>query len=196
MKVNFTPEERAAAHRALRDLEADGLVAPTLADVVAPFDWLELTEAGRRAVERHAPDELDQWLQEIDPTLVDMRDGAMAAVHSAQPDAIRQAAHSGRELIRQVLDRLAPDDQVERTSWFRGEKVTRRDRVKLTLERRAGRISASTLQVVEAQCDVVEANYRRLSAMAHDETAGQAARDHVVELLRASEAALKDLLRR
>jgi DNA-binding PadR family transcriptional regulator len=194
MGVTFSPEERATAYQALRQLEGDGLVTPSHADVAAPFDWLELTEAGRNAVERHALDELDQWLQEVHPGLVELRDGAAAAIHSTQPDALRQAAHSGRELIRQVLDRLAPDDEVKGASWFQGEKVTRRDRVKLILERRAGHISESTLKVIEAQCDVVEASYHRLSAVAHDES-GQVIRDHVVELLRASEAALKDLLR-
>jgi DNA-binding PadR family transcriptional regulator len=195
MGVTFTPEERTAAYQALKQLESDGLVTPTHADLAAPFDWLELTEAGRRAVQRHALDELDQWLREVDPCLVEVRDGAAAAIYSGQPDTVRQAAHSGRELIRQILDRLAPDDQVKRARWFQGEKVTRRDRVKLILEGRAGRISESTLEVIEAQCDVVEASYRRLSAVAHDET-GQVIRDHVVELLHASEAALKDLLRR
>jgi hypothetical protein len=58
--VTFTPEERTAAYQALRQLEGDGLVTPTHADLAAPFDWLELTAAGRRAAERHALDELDQ----------------------------------------------------------------------------------------------------------------------------------------
>jgi DNA-binding PadR family transcriptional regulator len=114
--VTLTNEERGAAYRALRELEDAGLVAPTVADLVSPFDWLELTDAGRRAVERHALDELDRWLQDVYPPLVDIRDGAWSAVYSSQPDALRQAAHSGRELIRQVLDRLAPDDEVHRAS--------------------------------------------------------------------------------
>jgi len=194
MKVTFTPEERSAAHRALRELEEAGLVAATHADLVAPFDWLVITDAGRQALQRSALDGLDEALLAVDPRLIQLRDGAWAALHSTQADSLRQAAHSGRELLRQVLDRLAPDEEVRRASWFQGEKVTRRDRVKLVMQSRSGRISESTLAVIEAQAEVVEANYQRLAAIAHDET-GQPARDHVTELLRASEAALKDLLR-
>ncbi len=65
--------------------------------------------------------------------------------------------------------------------------------MKLAFEKQHGRVSESTLRVVEAQCEIVEASYQRLSALAHVEVARE--RDHVVELLRAAEAALKDLLR-
>jgi hypothetical protein len=118
MGATFSPEERAAAHRALGELEDAELVAATHADLVAPFDWLEITEAGRRALERGTLDELDEWLHEIDPHLINIRQGAWAAVYSSQPDTIRQAAHSGRELIRQVLERLGPDEEVRRAEWF------------------------------------------------------------------------------
>lgn len=56
---------------------------------------------------------------------------------------------------------------------------------------RRGRFSESTARVLE-EADVVDANYDRLSALAHAET--PIVREHVSELLRAAEAALKDLL--
>ena len=61
------------------------------------------------------------------------------------------------------------------------------------MEKRRGRTSVSTLAVIEAQCEVVEANYDRLSGLAHAEA--PVIREHVTEILRAAEAALKDLLR-
>ncbi len=107
--VTFTTEERNAAHRALTELETAGLIQATHQDAIEPFNWLEISPAGKRALERHVLDVLDYRLLAIDPHLIEIRDGAWSAAYSAQPDATRQAAHSGRELIRQVLDRLAPD---------------------------------------------------------------------------------------
>ena len=192
LKVQFTSEERAMAHRALQELEADELVQATHRDTVAPADWLEITTAGKKALERGTLDELDRALRELNPELLELRQGAWAAVYSFRPDAMRQAAHSGRELIRRVLARLAPDHEVRSAPGFHGGQVTRRDRVRFAMRKHKGRASKSTLEVIEAQCDVVEANYARLSGLAHAEA--PVIREHVSELLRAAEAALKDLL--
>ncbi len=193
LKAQFTTEERAMAHRALRELEDDELIQATYRNTVVPADWLEITTAGKRALERGTLDELDRALRELDPELLEVRQGAWAAVYSFRPDAMRQAAHSGRELIRKVLARLAPDNEVSSAPGFHGEQVTRRDRVRFAMQKHHGRVSKSTLEVIEAQCDVVEANYTRLSGLAHAEA--PVIREHVSELLRAAEAALKDLLR-
>ena len=194
LELTFTTAERALAGRALRQLENDDLIRPTGRDTMAPDDWLEITAAGRSALERGTLDSLDHLLDKLDPVLINMRHGAWAAVESFQPDAMRQGAHSGRELIRQVLDRTAPDEAVRRAAWFKkGERITRSDRIRLTMERRQGRFSESTSRVIEAQVEVVEANYARLSALAHAE--GEVIREHVSEILRAAESALKDLLR-
>lgn len=190
--VEFTAHERSVAHRALRELEDAGLLRATLADAIAPYDWLEVTEAGRWAVERNALDALDEQLAVLGGNLLDVRQGAWAAAHSSQPDTVRQAAHSGRELIRLVLDAVAADEQVKRAAWFKGPEVHRRDRVKFAMERHQGRVSKSTLRVIEAQCAVVEAVYHRLSGLAHAEA--PVLRPQVVALLQAAESALRDVL--
>jgi hypothetical protein len=53
---------------------------------------------------------LDVRLSEIGEKLVRARRGAWAAIRSENPDKARQAAHSMRELLREVLDQLAPDN--------------------------------------------------------------------------------------
>ncbi|MBV8878872.1 MAG: toll/interleukin-1 receptor domain-containing protein [Planctomycetaceae bacterium] len=55
LKVRFTPEERALAIRSLRELEDSGLVIPTYRDVIAPADWLVLSQEGRAALALPAP---------------------------------------------------------------------------------------------------------------------------------------------
>ncbi len=191
--MGFTVEERVLASRGLQQLEKDGLVQATHRNTTAPADWLEITTAGRRALERGALDDLDRALTDLDSALLTVRHGAWAALDSSQPDALRQAAHSGRELIRQVLDRLAPDAEVKKASWFQTGVVRRRDRVRLAMEKCQGRASQSTARIIEAQCNLMDATYDRLSALAHAD--GPLIREHVEELLRAAEAALKDLLR-
>lgn len=190
--TTFTTEERAAAAQALKQLEDEGLIRPTYTDLVAPTDWLEITATGREALTRDALDPLDEKLATINPDLLDLRHGSWSAVNSTQPDTIRQAAHSGRELVRQTLDALAPDAEVLAASWHQGSTVTRRDRLKITLDKRHGQISESQLGVIEAQCDVVEASYTRLSAIAHADV--EQSRAQTKEILKSVEAALNTLL--
>jgi Predicted pPIWI-associating nuclease len=194
MGIQFTPEERGAAQLALGELEQAGLVRATHADIAEPFNWLEITDAGRRALEVGALEDIDHWLRGVDPQLIEIRHGAWAAAYSSRPDTLRQGAHSGRELIRLVLDRVAPDADVRAAPWFHAQKITRRDRIKYVMEKRRGRVSESTLRIIEVQCDVVEASYQRLSMLAHSEIVQQD-REQLKDLLRAAEAALRDLLR-
>lgn len=192
MGVALTAEERAAAQQALNELEASGLIRATFTDLVEPLNWLEITDAGRAALARNALDRLDAELTAIDPQLVEIRHGAWSAAHGREHDSARNVAHSGRELQRQTLARLAPDEEVRQASWHQGEKVTRRDRLKLILEKRNGRISQSRLGVIERQWDLTDALYERLSAIAHgpvEDNQGEA-----IELLKAVEAALTSLL--
>lgn len=46
LDVEFTPEERAFAGSILRDIEQQGLIIPTYADMVSPTEWLQITDAG------------------------------------------------------------------------------------------------------------------------------------------------------
>ncbi len=46
----FTIEERGRADRLMRQLESEGLLAPTWSDMVAPPDWLIITSPGREVL--------------------------------------------------------------------------------------------------------------------------------------------------
>ena len=75
---------------------------------------------------------LDMSLSQMGDRLVQARRGAWIAVRSNNPDKVRQAAHSMRELLREVLRQLAPDgafsEEQIREEGHEG-KVTRRMRV-------------------------------------------------------------------
>ena len=64
--------------------------------------------------EQGAGAQLDDLLRSLDPQFVDMRHGSWQALHSNNPDRVRHAAVSYRELVRQVLALLAPEPGFDR----------------------------------------------------------------------------------
>lgn len=75
---------------------------------------------------------LDLELDKIDSEFVNIRQGAWKAFHSSNPDKLRQAVASMRELITLVIHRLAPDEKVKATllnEKLGKKKVTREMRL-------------------------------------------------------------------
>ena len=131
----FSSEERNRARKALEELIQGDFIRPTMSDLMIPDDWLEITEKGRSALARNALDELDEALLKIDAHLVEIRRGAWSALASHHPDSLRQAAHSGRELIDQTLKSGAPNAEISSQAGFVRDKsskdgVTRRMRIR------------------------------------------------------------------
>lgn len=180
LTVVLTPEERGLAARALRQLENDGLVRPTYRDMVDPENWLELTEAGTAALKMGTIDKLDATLQSIDPHFVEMRHGAWAAVESSEPDSIRQAAHSARELFTQILDKEA------------AQAGNRRQHIKAVMEKFVGH--SKTNVEVQTQASAAEALYKSLHAIAHAKVSVAHLRMQVTAVLENFELALTYLL--
>ena len=117
-------------------------------------------------------DDLDEALLSINPNLLEMRRGAWAALSAAHPDSIRQAAHSARELIDQVLKEGVSDEEIRSEPGFRPDPhsssgITRRMRVKGLMRKHRGDVSDSDLKVVEEAGDFVLAIDEKLKAAAH-----------------------------
>lgn len=195
--VKFEPHERALADQAFEGLKTDGLIRPTYRDPVSPEDWVEITEAGREALSRGTLDELDRALSEISPRLTEIRAGAWAAIRSGQPDAVRQAAHSGRELIDQTLKEGAPDEEVRADPSFVPDAsskpgITRRHRLRILMQKYRGEVSDSDLAIAERAIDLMLALDDRLISAAHSRLA--ASRDGVRDALVGAEIALRRIL--
>lgn len=193
----FTIEERAQAMRSARDLQDLGLIVPTYADLVAPEEWRQITTAGQDALARGALDDLDRALADLSPDFVAMRRGAWRAARSGSEDTARQAAHSGRELITQVLHVLSPDAEVRSQSWFRPdpehpERVQRKARYRNAIQNRSRGWSESDLNVAMKASDLLEAQYQKLSSSAHQR--GNADRQTVIDALSTAEMVLRILL--
>ena len=67
----------------------------------------------RRPDGEHPQETLEQLLTDLNPDLVDKWQGSWQVLGESNPDRLSQAASSYRELIRMVLDELAPDVEVD-----------------------------------------------------------------------------------
>ena len=195
--LKFVPEERAQAMRCARELMDLGLIIPTYSDLSNPEEWRIITDAGRDALARGALDELDKALWHLSPDFVNMRRGAWRAANSSAPDTLRQAAHSGRELVSQVLHVVSPDDEVRGRPWFnpnpnKSHEVTRKNRYKNAIEKRKRGWSESDLDVAMKAGDLLEAQHVKLSANAH--LRGPVDRQTVIDALSTVDMVLRMLL--
>lgn len=181
--VKFDPEQRGSAAVAFSELLSNGLLQPTYDDIADPENWLVITEKGKIALSAGTFDRLDGALNELSPSFVTMRRGAWTTSLSVGMDAPRQAAHSGRELLAQVLRHLAPDVSNE-------ERLTRKERVRIAIKQRPSGMSETDVEVIERAASLVDSLYNKLSGIAH----GPGGRSEVNVLLRMIDLILELLL--
>lgn len=196
-EIEFSIEERAQAWQAAKELLDLSMVIPTYTDLSNPAEWRVITNAGRDALLRGALDDLDRVLINLSPEFVLMRRGAWRAATSSAADSLRQAAHSARELVSQVLHAVSPDEEIRGRSWFNPNpkklhEITRKNRFKNAIEKRGRGWSESDLAVAEKMGDLLEAQHAKLSANAH--LHGPLDRQTVVDALTTVDMVLRILL--
>jgi DNA-binding MarR family transcriptional regulator len=143
-----------------------GSVKATIVVDEADVEEVALPEASR-VPWRDRATQLDDVFRALGPNHIAMWHGSWAVLDSHSPDRIRQAAHSGRELLMQVLAELAPDSVfgvAEIEKYGHQGTVTRKMRVKKIL---IG-ASESAVSWVDAVAKALEETYRRLVAASHD----------------------------
>jgi hypothetical protein len=197
LKIQFDPEHRHMAVVAFDELLAGGFIRPTYSDLIDPEAWVKITDSGQRALQRRTLDALDVALSRIATNLVELREGAWAAVAAARPDSLRQAAHSTRELIDQTLKSGATDDVVRSMPGFMPDtssrsEITRRHRLKYLMIANRGTVSDSDLKVAEQACALALATDEKLKALAHSRAPISV--DDVRDALMAAEIALRKVL--
>jgi predicted pPIWI-associating nuclease len=182
MAVQFTRDERARVARTFEELKRNSYIQSTLDDLVEPENWVTITEAGTDYLRRGMRDHIDEKLSAVSPHLVELRQGMWDALARTSPDAARQAAHSARELIVQLLKEGTPADLKTRKQRF------------AHLMRNNGHeepLSKGDLQIIEANCDVIEAVHNKLIAEAHARRPSESATvrrcvetaEHVLQLI-------------
>ena len=197
LKRRFDDEERVLVGESIEQLRHAGLIRPTYKDFFNPEDCFEITDSGRHALEVCALDDLDAALRTVHAGLCELRHGASSALVAEQPDSLRQAAHSTRELIRQVLDLLAPDDEIRAQPNFQPSShskggITRKMRIRHILRKRPSGLSANDADIVETLCELVDQLYNELSSEAHRDIRHK--KDDVQDLIQMTDTALPRLL--
>jgi hypothetical protein len=93
-------------------------------------------------------------------------DGAWATLYSDSPDRLSQAAHSGRELLMQILADLAPDEMFSKEELARNgvKKPTKKMRITKLIEHHG----ESAVEWVNAISEGNEAAYKHLLKICHD----------------------------
>lgn len=154
-------------------------------------------KAGKIALDRGVLDDLDTALSGINPNLLEVRCGAWAALASKNADLLRQAAHSARELVNQILQQAAPDNEITAHPGYQPDPssksgVTRRMRLRFIMTIRRDKSADSDLSVAEKAMDLVLALTDRLSAAAQDRNIPDA--ESVKGALSTAELALRCIL--
>lgn len=168
-----------------------------------------------RAYWSHAPEnapagkdeEVARKLKSLDNELAESYEQVVEDLIEMNRRTYRGTAAELREVLRGVLDRLAPDDEVKNTDWFKQarQKGTRKDenptmseKTKFILRKR-GLGSAATeagesymSSIEERLGHVVRATYRRASNSTHS----GAEREEVSQQIRYANALLAELLPR
>jgi hypothetical protein len=158
----------------------------------------ERTPAGRDG-------ETGKRLKQLDPDLADGYEQAVIDIEEIDRLSYRGPAAELREVLTGVLHQLAPNEEVEKTDWYKEARKsgarreptpTRAERTKFILRSR-GKGSAVTesdesfmTSVEERLASVVNAAYKRGSAATH----GGTERDELLNLLPYVNALLRELL--
>lgn len=82
------------------------------ANSASVMNALQADEADEDPVEEQLPSEIDHILQEISQDVRDRWSGALFALNPRNPDAARHFCTSARELLTEILERFAADDDV------------------------------------------------------------------------------------
>ena len=118
-----------------------------------------------------------EFLLGLDPELERKRQGAWQTLEGSTSDRHAQAAHSMREVLSQLLDRLAPREQVQKAQWYkkpeRGDPVTRAMRVRWAIAGDSTDVSESMLKQIDTLAEAINATYTKLSAEGHGRKAGK-----------------------
>jgi len=124
-------------------------------------------------VAAHTSPVIQSFLENLDLGLEQKRSGAWEAIESNGADSLSQASHSMRELLRQLLDKLAPTEYVLKAPWYNkpkeGSPVTRAMRIHYAIAGTSEVSSESTLSLINDLAAAVDSMYAKLSAESHSD---------------------------
>lgn len=148
-------------------------------------------------VDNATKETIEKLLSSLEPDLERKRKGAWQTFRGESQDKLSQAMSSMREVLRQLLDLLAPENDVRGAPWYSkphkgSTPVKRIMRIRFALARTDLKVSHSTLELIDSLSEAVEKTYHKLSAETHRQS--EAINSQVEAYLLASEAVILLLL--
>lgn len=141
------------------------------------------------SIERNQPQQFNALFRGIGPNFDVMWRGSWAVLESRSPDRVRQSAHSGREILMQYLEHLAPDEYfsaAEISKYGHKGKVTRKMRVKRILRGASKSAVVWANTTVDALANAMDETYGRLAGPSHDRSVYPSTTEqHIIGLLMA-----------
>ena len=139
--------------------------------------YIEVKREEYRKIVRKRGNPAQDFLMKLDPQLERKRQGAWQTLEGSTADKHAQAANSMRDVLSQLLDRLAPSAEVTKASWYKkpkqGNPVTRAMRVRWAIAGNLANVNSSTLEQIETLVKAVDAAYAKLSAEGHEGKPGK-----------------------
>lgn len=116
--------------------------------------------------------ELSSKLREIQEELATKLNGSWETLNDhSKNDRISQSAHSARDLVSDILIRLAPNEKVIEMDWFKPEtedgRPSQKQRAKYAILGKNTALSDSDLQPVQDLSKNIRTTYQSLSNLAH-----------------------------
>jgi hypothetical protein len=116
--------------------------------------------------------ELAPKLFEIGESLSTKLNGSWETLSDfSKDDRVSQSAHSARDLISDILIKLAPDEKVMKMEWFKPEtregRPSQKQRAKYAILGKNTALSDLDIQPIHDLSDNIRASYQSLTSLAH-----------------------------
>jgi DNA-binding MarR family transcriptional regulator len=114
-----------------------------------------------------ATPELEPYLEPLGPHFVGMWEGAWQTLHSGNKDRHSQATHSGRELLTQLLEELAPENVFTKEDYARHNVKNNNPTRKMRIEYILGGANNRSVELADNMANTLSSMYRVLVKEAH-----------------------------
>jgi hypothetical protein len=121
-------------------------------------------------VEQKIQAEIDEKLNKIDPKYIQRRQGAWTTFNSVSSDKKSQAAHSMRDIFRDLLLLWAPNKLVEQVGWWKKlgkDSVSHNDRIRFLLYGEKEIEDKTELESILKEVKSIDDNLSLLQGTAH-----------------------------
>lgn len=103
---------------------------------------------------------IQSFIESIDPDLEQKRLGTWEALNKNIQDGKVQASHSMREVLRLLLNKISPEEEIQNTAWYKkfatDTNITRAMKIRFAIAGNSNEISESTFNLIKDISAIVD----------------------------------------